>query len=221
MMSATLKHLAREGMGENSLRALASDLAYLEAWARVATGAALPWPARKASRLNSWRIVCGTRPSARLIRSTACQPTWRRSCGTPGCFAATARMRRRRSSDDWRAGAPCVVEREGGAVPLTQSALRAPTGGPGQHPATAAEQQAGGHPRCTRSSPLYLPVGPAGRYPRSRHPAAGLRFAAARWLGCGSSSSATKRRARSPGPQIREVAVFGHSARPHQDWRSG
>jgi hypothetical protein len=29
---ATLKHLAKEGMGENSLRALASDLAYLEAW---------------------------------------------------------------------------------------------------------------------------------------------------------------------------------------------
>jgi hypothetical protein len=29
---ALLKHLAREGMGENSLRALASDLAYLEAW---------------------------------------------------------------------------------------------------------------------------------------------------------------------------------------------
>ena len=28
----TLKHLAREGMDENSLRALASDLAYLEAW---------------------------------------------------------------------------------------------------------------------------------------------------------------------------------------------
>jgi hypothetical protein len=31
---ATLKHLAQEGMGEeNTLRALASDLAYLEAWA--------------------------------------------------------------------------------------------------------------------------------------------------------------------------------------------
>ena len=42
---ATLKHLAREGMGENSLRALASDLAYLEAWAQAATGAPLPWPA--------------------------------------------------------------------------------------------------------------------------------------------------------------------------------
>lgn len=42
---ATLKHLAQEGMGENTLRALASDLAYLEAWASAATGAALPWPA--------------------------------------------------------------------------------------------------------------------------------------------------------------------------------
>ncbi len=42
---ATLKHLAKEGMGENSLRALASDLAYLEAWALAATGGSLPWPA--------------------------------------------------------------------------------------------------------------------------------------------------------------------------------
>ncbi|BBC03936.1 site-specific integrase [Bradyrhizobium elkanii] len=41
---ATLKHLAREGMGENTLRALASDLAYLEGWAQAATGEALPWP---------------------------------------------------------------------------------------------------------------------------------------------------------------------------------
>ena len=29
---ATLKHLADTGMGANTLRALASDLAYLEAW---------------------------------------------------------------------------------------------------------------------------------------------------------------------------------------------
>ncbi|ACI94747.1 phage integrase [Afipia carboxidovorans OM5] len=41
----TLKHLAREGVGENTLRALASDLAYLEGWARTATGSPLPWPA--------------------------------------------------------------------------------------------------------------------------------------------------------------------------------
>jgi integrase len=42
---ATLKHLAEKGMGENTLRALTSDLGYLEAWAQAATGDPLPWPA--------------------------------------------------------------------------------------------------------------------------------------------------------------------------------
>ena len=42
---ATLKHLAEEGMGENTLRALASDLGYLESWCQLATGSPLPWPA--------------------------------------------------------------------------------------------------------------------------------------------------------------------------------
>lgn len=42
---ATLKHLAGQGMGENTLKALASDLAYLDAWCAAATGAPLPWPA--------------------------------------------------------------------------------------------------------------------------------------------------------------------------------
>lgn len=42
---ATLKHLAGAGMGENTLRALASDLGYLEAWCLAATGDPLPWPA--------------------------------------------------------------------------------------------------------------------------------------------------------------------------------
>lgn len=42
---ATLKHLAGEGMGANTMRALASDLAYLETWCLLATGVPLPWPA--------------------------------------------------------------------------------------------------------------------------------------------------------------------------------
>jgi hypothetical protein len=42
---ATLKHLAEKGMGVNTLRALASDLGYLEGWALAATGLPLPWPA--------------------------------------------------------------------------------------------------------------------------------------------------------------------------------
>jgi integrase len=44
----TLRHLAKEGIGENSLRALASDLGYLEAWSLAATGQPLPWPAPEA-----------------------------------------------------------------------------------------------------------------------------------------------------------------------------
>lgn len=45
---ATLKHLVETGMGANTLRALASDLAYLERWCLAATGDPLPWPAPKA-----------------------------------------------------------------------------------------------------------------------------------------------------------------------------
>jgi site-specific recombinase XerD len=45
---ATLRHLLRKGTPENSLRALASDLAYLEAWCQAATGRRLPWPAPEA-----------------------------------------------------------------------------------------------------------------------------------------------------------------------------
>jgi integrase len=45
---ATLKHLAKQGLGANTMRALASDLGYLEAWALAATGRPLPWPAPEA-----------------------------------------------------------------------------------------------------------------------------------------------------------------------------
>lgn len=48
----TLRHLVNEGMGDNTLRALASDLGYLEAWAMAATGAPLPWPAPEALLLK-------------------------------------------------------------------------------------------------------------------------------------------------------------------------
>jgi integrase len=45
---ATLKHLAKQGLGDNTMRALASDLAYLEAWCVASTGKILPWPAPEA-----------------------------------------------------------------------------------------------------------------------------------------------------------------------------
>jgi len=48
----TLRHLVNDGMGANTLRALASDLAYLEAWAVAATRHSLPWPAPEALLLK-------------------------------------------------------------------------------------------------------------------------------------------------------------------------
>ena len=48
----TLKHLVNQGMGDNTLRALTSDLAYLEAWGMAATGTSLPWPAPEALLLK-------------------------------------------------------------------------------------------------------------------------------------------------------------------------
>jgi integrase len=48
----TLRHLVNQGMGPNTIRAFASDLAYLEAWSQAATGNALPWPAPEALLLK-------------------------------------------------------------------------------------------------------------------------------------------------------------------------
>jgi integrase len=48
----TLRHLVNEGMGANTLRALTSDLAYLEAWGLAATGKSLPWPVPEALLLK-------------------------------------------------------------------------------------------------------------------------------------------------------------------------
>ncbi len=48
----TLRHLVNEGMGENTLRALTSDLAYLQAWSLAATGRSLSWPAPEALLLK-------------------------------------------------------------------------------------------------------------------------------------------------------------------------
>jgi integrase len=48
----TLRHLVNQGMGANTLRALTSDLAYLQAWSLAATGRSLAWPAPEALLLK-------------------------------------------------------------------------------------------------------------------------------------------------------------------------
>lgn len=48
----TLRHLVNQGMSDNTLRALTSDLAYLKAWGLAATGKSLAWPAPEALLLK-------------------------------------------------------------------------------------------------------------------------------------------------------------------------
>ncbi|KGE79927.1 integrase [Rhizobium sp. H41] len=48
----TLRHLVNQGLGANTLRAITSDLAYIEAWALAATKKSLPWPAPEALLLK-------------------------------------------------------------------------------------------------------------------------------------------------------------------------
>lgn len=48
----TLRHLVNQGMGANTLRALTSDLAYLQAWSLASTRTSLPWPAPEALALK-------------------------------------------------------------------------------------------------------------------------------------------------------------------------
>jgi integrase len=49
---ATLKHIAREGMGENSLAGAGVGPGLLEGWAAAASSAPLPWPATEALALK-------------------------------------------------------------------------------------------------------------------------------------------------------------------------
>ncbi|CDZ38487.1 Integrase IntA [Neorhizobium galegae bv. officinalis] len=48
----TLRRLVNQGMGSNTLRALTSDLTYLEAWGIAVTGKSLSWPAPEALLLK-------------------------------------------------------------------------------------------------------------------------------------------------------------------------
>ena len=78
----TLRHLVNEGMGDNTLRALTSDLSYLQAWSLAATGSPLPWPAPKALLLKFVAHICGTLSAGRAIPATACRRRLRNVCGT-------------------------------------------------------------------------------------------------------------------------------------------
>src|SRR6478672_9399716 len=104
----TLKHLAREGMGENTLQALASDLAYLEGWAKAATGEPLPWPAPEGLALkfvahHLWDAA------RRQVDPQHGMPEYVAELFERPSYCASRGLMRRDAG--WRVGARCIAGR--------------------------------------------------------------------------------------------------------------
>ena len=76
----TLAHLAKTGTGPNSLRALASDLAYLEAWARASTAEPLAWPATETTVLRFIAHHLWDEEEREKMPNTGCPRRWPGSC---------------------------------------------------------------------------------------------------------------------------------------------
>ena len=150
---ATLKHLAKEGMGENSLRALASDLAYLEAWALAATGTPLPWPAPEALALkfvahHLWDPGppgqrSGPRHAGRDRRAFARRGTAAR--GRPACA-------RDRAPAPVELGDPASLERRRRSLQIAGAAVGDPARGARHRQAADPEEPKGGDGGCARKA---------------------------------------------------------------------
>jgi hypothetical protein len=78
----TSRHLTRERLGANTIRAMASDLAHLEAWSLAAGGGPLPWLASEGLVL---RFVAHHLydPALRFAARAARRPRGRKSAKAP------------------------------------------------------------------------------------------------------------------------------------------
>jgi hypothetical protein len=164
----TLKQLAREGMGENSLRALASDLAYFadlggrrhRPAALVAGDGGASVEIRGASSLG---------PGQARERS----PTWdargrRRepASGGGGYFAARAPCPKHRQAAACELERAAPLERDRGTIRCAEPAL----GRSRLVAAARALEQAGRHPGRLGSVDRDLRDSSSGQYPGSRGP---------------------------------------------------
>ena len=138
---ATLKHLAKEGMGENSLRALASDLAYLEAWALAATGTLLPWPAPEALALKFVAQHLWDPARRDTDPSHGMPDRYRRGVARRGAAARGRPARARdRAPAPVQLGDPASLERRGRSVQIAGAAFGDPAGG-ARHGAAADPEE--------------------------------------------------------------------------------
>lgn len=155
----TLRHLAREGMGENSLRALTSDFPIWKAGAWRQPEAPCPGPHRRRSFSSSSPITCGIRTRRCLIPVTGCLKTLRGSLRRKDCSAAR-KIRRAYGpacTGDC-AAAPCLlVDAASLAFPAgtllgSGRALGHATCVPCGRPAAGAEKPQSHHGRLSRAA---------------------------------------------------------------------
>ena len=176
---ATLKHLAKEGMGENSLRALASDLAYLEAWVLASTGTPLPWPAPEALALkfvaqHLWDPARRETDPGHGMPDGDRRGFERRGAaafGRPACA-------RDRAPAAVQLGDPASLERRGRALQIAGAAVRDPAGGARHRAAADPEEPKGGDGGCAGDAARDLRLRPARRC--ARRGAAARRFCVGR-----------------------------------------
>jgi hypothetical protein len=143
----TLRHLARAGVRANTLRAMASDLAHLEAWSLAAGGAPLPWPARKRSSCVSSPSISTTPSAARKIPRTACPMRSRRRCVKAGDYGSAVRTRLRRPVGDLPS-----LARPRGPVFVAEPARSAPPRRPRRPAAARTQERETPDPRGARAA---------------------------------------------------------------------
>ena len=222
---ATLKHLAKEGMGENSLRALASDLAYLEAWVLAATGTPLPWPAPEALALK-------------FVAQHLWDPARRDtdpSHGMPDNIAAVLRAEGLLRADGPHA--PATVRRRlsswatlhhwkgvGGSVQIAGAAVRDPAGGARNGAAADPEERKSGDGGCARNAARDVQIRSARRC--ARRGVAARRFCVRRAAAQRSRGTALRAAHRGGAgsrrplrSQVHRPALPVDPAWPHQDHR--
>jgi hypothetical protein len=181
----TLKHLAEEGMGANTLRALASDLGYLESWALAATALPLPWPAPEGLALkflahHLWDPIRREAEPGHGMPETVAA-----SLKADGLLRvvgprAPGTVRRRLAS--W-----ATLHRWRGLSPAFNTSVQ---DGPevrraGQCPPPSAQESAGGDPRGARPVARHLRAQPARRPARLRPAPDRLRLRRPPTLGAG------------------------------------
>ena len=173
---ATLKHLAKEGMGENSLRALASDLAYLEAWALASTGSALPWPAPEALALKFVAHHLWDPARRETEPPTACRPRWRHVDARAICCGSRGRMRRRPCGGGSPAGRRCITGKARRARSNRRRCVRRSGFRCARWRGRDAQKPARGDARHSRGAARDLRLRPARRYARRGAAAGRLRL---------------------------------------------